>query len=98
MMASFWASTDIALPSDKVTLRSSPEKTVVTVESQRFGIKTLEIEGKLLLCEATAKSAYLAALGFQDDASVSVVVTPVIQYNNDEYDGDEDDSYWWQRD
>lgn len=59
MMASFWASTDIAFPSDKVTLRSSPEKTMVTVESQRFGLKTLEIRGKLLLCEPTAKSAYL---------------------------------------
>ncbi|MBD1863034.1 MULTISPECIES: hypothetical protein [Trichocoleus] len=90
MMASFWASTDIALPSDKVTLRSSSEKTIVTVESQRFGLKTLEIEGKLLLCEETAKAAYLAALGFQDDASVSVIVTSVIQYNNDD---DEDDRF-----
>lgn len=98
MMASFWASTDIALPSDKVTLRSSPEKTVVTVESQRFGSKTIEIEGNLLLCEATAKSAYLAALGFQDNASVSVVITSVIQYNNDEDDDNDDDDYWWKRD
>ncbi|MBW4490682.1 MAG: hypothetical protein KME12_23150 [Trichocoleus desertorum ATA4-8-CV12] len=98
MMASFWAYTDIALPSDKVTLKSSPEKTLVTVESERFGLKTLEIEGKLLLCEATAKSAYLTALGFQDDASVSVVVTPIIQYNDDEDGEDEDDRFWWQKD
>lgn len=99
MMASFWASTDIALPTDKVTLRSSPEKTVVTVESQRFGLKTLEIEGELPLCSATAKSAYLAALGFQDNASVSVVVTSVIQYSNDDEDNaDDEDDYWWNKD
>ena len=98
MMASFWASTDIALPQDKVTLKTSSEKTVVTVESQRFGHKTLELEGELSLCEEIAKRAYLTALGFQDNASVSVVVTPVIQYNNDEDDEEEDDGFWWQRD
>lgn len=50
----------------------------MTVELQRFGHKTLELERELPLCEEVAKRAYLAALGFQDNASVSVVVTPVI--------------------
>ncbi|WP_150109709.1 hypothetical protein [Geitlerinema sp. PCC 7407] len=99
MIESFWAFTDIALPPDRVTLRVSSGKTVVTVTSQRFGVKTLEIDDELPLCSATVERVYPKALGFQDDASVSVSVTPVIPYREDDDDDNEDrdEGDYWRR-